>query len=118
MAEKPKRDPVEDAHFRIDEHERKFAGLQDMASKIPGMVEGGVGVMRASLKSEFMEALAKDVETDTRVIERLDKLIETNEKLAVELRAVAMALGRECTRESVINLPSGPVTMTVRERKN
>jgi hypothetical protein len=117
--DKPKKvDPIEQVHFRVDEHERRFRELDGIKQQIPGMVEGGVAALRASMKSEFLEALqevmknqARDIQTDTQVIEELREVCAC-------LRELCKVMAAPCTRESTINLPSGPVHMTVRERKN
>jgi hypothetical protein len=118
---KSKVDPVEQAHFRIDEHERKLREVEKIGAGIPDMVNGGVAALHAGMKAEVAQILAnqaKDIQTDTAVVERLDRLCECIERQCEKLDALIAVLGAPCTRESTINLPSGPVHMTVRERKN
>lgn len=84
-----KLDPVEQAHFRIDEHERRIGVHDKMAESIPHLVEGGVAALRASMKGEFLEMLQKDIEADTKVAERMEKLIEAIHALVEALGKIA-----------------------------
>jgi hypothetical protein len=122
MADKERdRASIEQAHYRADDHERRIGELKGMADKLPAMVHGAVEALHAGMKAEmahrdedfkallselreFIAVQKADAMKDAQVVERLDRLIEV--------------LGAPSVRESTINLPSGPVTMTVRERKN
>lgn len=112
-----KPDPIEEAHFRIDEHERKLSEIGKIAEGIPALIHGGVATLQAGMDAAMDSKLAKliaaqaqDVETDRAVVERLDRLIEKISALIEVMRAPT-------TRAATINLPSGPVTMTVREAR-
>jgi|SRR5271170_1314640 len=103
-AKKP--DPLEEAHFRIDEHERRLADLDKAREEMPAHVQGGIAALHAAFKAEIGQLVIeqrKDVESDHAVVAKLDELIAT--------------LNKPVTRTCTINLPSGPVTMTVREER-
>ena len=85
--DKPKkRDPVEEAHFRIDEHERKFTELGKAADAVPAMVHGGVAALEASMQAKLdkiIAAQAEDIETDRAVVKAIGELVEQLKRLSV-----------------------------------
>ena len=115
MATPAKKDPVESAHFRIDEHERQIGSMKETLSPvaIAAMVRGALAEQQLSLEAKLeriIAAQAKDMETDKAVVGKITELCE-------ELKALTVALLSPMTRTSTINLPSGPVTMTVKEQR-
>lgn len=109
MADKPKVDPVEEAHFRLDEHERKLDAIGKALTPetVAALVHGAVAAVEVSMKARFdelLEALHEDSKSDREVVGALRELIET--------------LRMPTTRTAHLDLPSGPATMTVRESRD
>jgi len=112
-------DPVEDLHFRQDETERAIAALA-MSSKpetIVSVVQGAVCAMQAQLQNDIvsngqklLDAFARDAATDESVAAKLDLVAE---KLDALVSMLAKPVKRVCT----VEMPSGPVTMTVTETR-
>ncbi len=81
---------IEDAHFRIDEHERRLAALEEgqNPAHVSGLVTGAMHALHGSMERELQKVLANqaaDVEADRAVAKALLALVE-------ELRAHRMAL--------------------------
>jgi hypothetical protein len=94
----PKLDPVEQAHFRIDELVRENAELKRQVS-----VEHIAGVAHGAAA----DYLDRNKVGNTALIAKMEELIATMQMLL-----------EPTTRTSTINLPSGPVTMVVNERRS
>jgi hypothetical protein len=112
MAEK-KADPLEEVHFRVDEHERRFAELGRIADSIPALVHGGISALQAALDAKLeklIAAQAQDVESDRAVVQKI-------EELCADIKSLVRVLSSPTTRTAVLTLPSGPATMTVRETR-
>lgn len=90
MAEKP--DPTEEVHFRVDEVVRDMAALREEFARMATLINQALVAQKGPGASELAEIRAI-----------LDTLAKTQ--------------GAAVTRTGTINLPSGPVTMTVRETK-
>jgi len=120
MAEKPKLDPLEEAHFRLDEHERALHDIRKVGDSIPSLVDGGVAALHASMKAELAElraGQAADVESDRAVAESNKALALEIKELCADIKALVKALCTPTTRTATMTLPSGPATMTVRETR-
>ena len=108
MAAKLKIDPLEDAQFRMDDHERKLGEIERALSPevIAALVHGAVAACSAQSEQQLAKILsnqAKDIDTDERVVAKLEELIAL--------------LSRPETSTCRLELPSGPVTMTVTKRR-
>ena len=122
-----KPDPIEEVHFRVDEHERALQEIRKIGDSIPALVDGGVAALHASMKAELAQILAgqaKDAEADRAVAESNRELSESNKALASEIKelcadikTLVRALCTPTTRIATLTLPSGPATMTVREAR-
>lgn len=93
----PKRDSLDEAHFRIDELVRENQELRRMVS-----VEHIAGVAHGAA-ADYADRLKVG---NSALISKMDALIATMQTL----------LGSTTVRTGTINLPSGPVTMEVHER--
>jgi uncharacterized protein (AIM24 family) len=112
-------DAVEDLHFRQDEIERALAALA-LSSKpetIVSVVQGAVCAMQAQLQNDIvsngqklLDAFARDATTDESVAAKLDVVAD---KLDALVSMLAKPVKRVCT----VEMPSGPVTMTVTETR-
>lgn len=90
----------EEAHFRIDDIERK---LQDVPSSehIASIVGGAVGVMLEQVKRELAQMVAgnrQDVKADRELIDAVRELIE--------------CMKAPKARTITAHMPSGPVRIT------
>jgi hypothetical protein len=125
MATKP--DPIEEVHFRVDEHERALQEIRKIGDSIPALVDGGVAALHASMKAELAQILAgqaADVASDKEVAQSNREVAETNKALAKQMQdlcaridTLVRALCTPTKRTAVLELPSGPATMTVRESR-
>lgn len=118
MAEKPKKDPIEEVHFRVDELVRELADLGKIADSVPALVNGGVAVLQASLDAKIDKLLASQVaddESDKAVVESNRAVVESNRMLSEKIDKLVTTLLTPTTRTATLTLPSGPATMTVRE---
>jgi hypothetical protein len=134
-----KPDAIEEAHFRIDEHERRFAELDKAFSPemLTGIAQGAVSVLGAELdrrlkehSDHIVELLGKDVETDKEVVASIKELVTvikellisksevSHKELSEDIRELVKALRAPTTRTATVELPNGHATMTVRERKD
>lgn len=93
MAEKPKADPIEEVHFRVDELVRDMAALREAFAQVSALINQALVAQKGPGASELAE-------------------------IRVILDTIAKTQGAAVTRTGTINLPSGPVTMTVREEKS
>jgi hypothetical protein len=103
----------EEAHFRIDEIERKIASVPS-TEHIAGIAGGAVSVMLSEIKRELAEIKtrqAEDIALDREVI-------QSNLDLRAAMKELCENLCKPTTREISAQLPSGRVTMTVNETRN
>jgi hypothetical protein len=140
MAEKSKRDPVEEAHWRIDDHERRIGEHAKLLApeNVVAVVNGAMAALSVELDrrmqqhdEELLKLVRQDIETDRAVAQGLKDLIAylqeyakkeaeeekepENQELVNEIRELVKVLKTPTTRTAVLELPSGPATMTVRE---
>jgi hypothetical protein len=101
---------MEDLHFRLDEHERQLAGLPSTEA-IAGIAGGAVSVMLSEIKRDIAEIKVRQTED----LELDRKVAESNTALAEAMLKLCEQLAKPTTREITAQLPSGPVTMTVKE---
>ena|SRR5882762_9256360 len=101
MAEKPKADPVEEAHFRIDEILRELIEFRRWASPdhLAGIAHGAVMEVHNRFPKDAASLVAA-LHESTAALNRLIEILST-----------------PTVREATINLPSGPATMTVSESR-
>jgi hypothetical protein len=142
MEKKP--DPVEEAHFRIDEHERALSDIKRALTpdNVAAVAHGAVAMLTHELEkrlkeqmeaqfSQLIKAVRADVETDRMVSEGLKELVaqlkeqavqetdtEEDKALLTEIRELIRTLRTPITRTATVELPNGHATMTVRERKD
>jgi hypothetical protein len=117
---KPRAKPAdEEAHFRIDEHERRLSGIESalkpevVSALVHGAMAALAGEMQNNLNSQMQQlvkVVREDVATDKGVIEEVRKLVGAVGELVRVLKAPV-------TRTSTVHLPSGPVSMTATERR-
>ncbi|HUP06808.1 MAG TPA: hypothetical protein VMU47_06645 [Caldimonas sp.] len=99
----------EEAHFRLDEHERKLEAVKP--ETLAAMLQGAVEALHARHQVDLERLIAaqrEDIDTDRKVIEKL-------EALADRITELVEALSRPKTRTATVQLPSGPATINVRE---
>jgi hypothetical protein len=108
MATAKKLDPIEDVHFRIDEAERKIAEISTATNPkmLENMLRGFLAALQAEGKAE------KEADRAEREALRRD-----NESLRGEIRELRELLMKPTTRIGTVELPSGPVTMTITEKR-
>jgi hypothetical protein len=100
----------EEAHFRIDEMERKFATIPPMDS----------------IQAAFTGMLAMALEEMRRVVEKGTATqptaavadIQADKELTVAVRELIACLKGPNSRTVIAQLPSGPVSMTINETRN
>ena len=112
MSAKPKPPLDEEAHFRIDEIERKLAAVPSV-EHIAGIAGGAVSVMLEQIRAKLIEmesTSAADVKADREII-------ETNRDLHGKIGELIETLRRPTKRTVEIMLPSGPATMTIHETR-
>lgn len=112
---KPKADPLEEAQFRMDEHERRLDGIEKSTSPdtVVPFVTGAVAALEGRMQAKHMELLdlmqkiltatAADGEADRALTQAVRELIDT--------------LKAPVTRTASISLPSGPAVMKVQETR-
>lgn len=98
---KPKGDPIEEVHFRVDEHERRLHAIEKGASALPDSVAGIVHGALSTFKHEQQG--------------REDKLAARHEQVLAALERLIEVLGKPKTRTATIDLPTGSARMTVHE---
>jgi hypothetical protein len=98
----PKRDPVEEAHFRIDELVRENTKLKQMVS-----VEHITGVAHGAA-ADYADRLQVG---NSAVVAKIELLVE-------EIRQLIATLSTPAVRTATLELPSGPATMTVTEKRH
>lgn len=102
----------EEAHFRIDEMERRMASVPS-TEHIAGIAGGAVSVMLEEIRRELGELRAEkseDVKADR-------ELTRSNQELVGKIGELIEAMKAPKVRTSTVNLPSGPVTMTTKESR-
>lgn len=114
----------EEAHFRIDEHERRLEDISKVGDSIPDLVNGGVAALAAALKTEFLREIQEikdlreqDIETDKAVVESNKAIVTKLDSLCGKIDRLCDALLAPTTRTATLDLPSGAATMTVRESR-
>lgn len=113
--EKPKKDPVLDAQFRMDEHERRIDAIGKALTPetVAALVQGAVAALQATTDGKLQQILSaqkEDVAADKEVAASIHQLIGKIDELISTLRAPV-------TRTATIALPSGPATMQVKETR-
>jgi hypothetical protein len=98
----------EQAHFRIDDIERSLTSVHAAIKPevIAALVQGVVSTLEIKMQGEterLLKAVREDVTTDQEIIK--------------ELRELVAVLKAPITRTSTIELPTGPVSMTVTEHR-
>jgi len=99
-------DRLNDAHFRLDESERRLDTLEKTIAPemLAELVKRAAQIMFDGMKMEqakLLTAVREDTETDRAVVQAIRELIE-------ELR-------RPKERRSTVQLPSGEVSVTTHE---
>lgn len=110
---KPKQDPSEEIHFRLDELVRKVGEHDRIADSIPALVTGGVSVLQTAMDAKLdklIAAQAEDAETDKALVKEI-------RELCADIKTLVQALCTPTTRTATLELPSGPARMTVRETR-
>jgi hypothetical protein len=113
-----KRDPAEEAHWRLDEHERKLEEVKP--EKLAAMLQGAVEALHARHQVDterLISSVKEDVESDRAVVKKLDALTVQLAELCRDLKALVAALSRPTVRSATVDLPSGRATMTVHEKR-
>lgn len=100
---------MNDPHWRIDEQERRLGAIEEALTPemVAAVVAGAVAALKAQMQTEtqaLLKAVTQDRAGDGELIAAVKELVQT-------LRA-------PITRVSTINLPSGPVSMTVNESRS
>lgn len=103
----------EEAHFRIDEMERSIAALPT-TEVIAGIATGASAATVQQLKAEI--AQIKSRQEEDIALDR--EVIQSNVELRASIKELIECMGKPTTREINAQLPSGPVRMTVSERRN
>lgn len=88
------KDPAEEAHFRLDEHERKLGELGKTLTPevIAGVVHGAVAALHVTMQAEtekLLKAVREDVETDKSVVAAIGQLCTQIAALVTALRELA-----------------------------
>ena len=138
-----KPDPIEEVHFRVDEHERALGEIKRALTpdNVAAVAHGAVAMLTHELEkrlqeqmeaqfSQLIKAVRADVETDRAVAEGLKELVaqlkeqiaqgtdtEEDKALLTEIRELIRTLRTPTTRTATLELPSGPASMTVRESR-
>ena len=86
--------PWLEAHFRIDEQERRLAAMPDSAAQL----------------GQLLNAFEKVLQLHVELLQSTQALMKSNQTVIDAIKAPA-------TRTSTVNLPSGPVTMTTHETR-
>lgn len=110
----------EEAHFRIDELERRLAELPT-TEHISGVAAGAAAVTLAQIKAELETIKTRqkeDIDLDRELIESNLQAQRSNQDLCAALKELCEHLRKPTTREISAQLPSGRVTMTVNETRN
>jgi hypothetical protein len=89
----------EEAHFRIDEMERKFASIPPMES----------------IQAAFTGMLAMALEEMKRVVEKGQPKDQDLSEVTARLDKLCALMCEPKSRTVTANLPSGPVSMTIDE---
>lgn len=100
----------EEAHFRIDELERKIASMPTTES-ISGIAAGAAAVTMSQIKADI--AAIRTSQDDNA-----SQLREVIQSMVTSVNLLCEQLAKPTTREISAQLPSGPVTMRVSERRN
>lgn len=136
MAKKP--NPIEEAHFRVDEHERRLTqfesviGVPVVKHERPAAAdpvedvhlrvdeqERRIAAIEQMFSPEnlallvpmILKAMGEEAKADQAVSQKLETLIGKFETLVSVLLTPT-------TRTATLELPSGPAMMTVRETRN
>ena len=106
----------EEAHFRIDEIERQQAEFAEAIDPnlIAGVVRGAVAAMHADTESKVSGMMQAQTE---RLLEAVNKDAALDREVIASIRELIDTLKQPVTRTTTINLPSGPVTMTLHEKR-
>jgi hypothetical protein len=110
----------EEAHFRIDELERKLTTMPTTEG-IAGVAAGAAAVTLAQIKAELETIKTRqeaDIALDREVIQSNLDVQRSNVELCAALKELCEHLCKPTTREISAQLPSGRVTMTVNETRN
>lgn len=115
MSSKPKIDGaqmIEDAHWRMDEHERALDEIKRGLSPevVAAIVQGAVSVLHTKL----METVQQKYTDMEKLLEGFRGEVSDNKELACAVRELVAKLGPK-TKTATLNLPSGPVTVTIQE---
>lgn len=100
----------EEAHFRIDELERKIAGMPTTES-ISGIAAGAAAVTMSQIKADI--AAIRTSQDDNA-----SQLREVIQSMVTSVNLLCEQLAKPTVREISAQLPSGPVRMTVSETRN
>ena len=107
----------EEAHFRIDEMERKFASIPPMESiqaAFTGMLAMALEEMRRVVEKRNVpesSAVIEDVQADKALTDAVREQTQA-------VRELIECMSKPTMREVTAHLPSGPVTMRVNETRN
>jgi hypothetical protein len=110
----------EEAHFRIDEMERKLAAMPT-TDGISGIAAGAAAVTLSQIKAELSAIKMRqeaDIALDREVVESNLQVQRSNLELCAALKELCQHLCKPTVREISAQLPSGPVRMTVNETRN
>lgn len=106
---------LDDAHMRIDEIDRVLMAVRDaikpeVLAALLAAAMGTVDIQRRCDKEEILAAITRDLAADAKVA-------ESNAELITWVRELVKVMCMPVTRTSRINLPTGPVELTVRETR-
>ena len=118
---------IDDAHFRIDEHQRKLDAIEkNIAPEVMGAhVQGAATMILAQVRAEHdkrdaeaAKSQAEDAEADKEVAQTNREVVARLDMLIEAIHALVRGMGVSCERVSTIDLPSGRVTVTTKETKH
>jgi len=96
----------EDAHFRIDELERKMAAVPN-SDHIAGVVSGAVNAKIEEMRKDIAEFKAG-----------VEGRVQSANELTLALKELVETLKTPVERTSTVHLPSGPVSLTTHEHRH
>jgi hypothetical protein len=112
-APQPK-DPMEEAHFRMDDHERRMGALEEATKPehVAAVVGGAAAAVHGSMQAKFDSLLAtmrEDVKTDAEVSKGIKDLIASNSEVVGAIKELIQAMSASRTRTVTAHLPTGPL---------
>lgn len=122
MADKPKAPVDAEAHFRIDEQERRLSEIGKATSPeaIQALISGVQAALQASSRADVEElrrqvmASQSDSKAMLQVVDLLGSFLAKQDALNSKMDQLLSTLSSPREREVTAHLPSGPITMRVR----